>query len=66
MKQEPQTVPLNAMVLYWQRIMVEKYADEHGGMSLSQAVRSIYTEYRNMKAIEAGIPLSALPQEEAA
>ena len=62
---EDQVVILSASILPWQKTMIDQYRKDEGFLSASEALRRILTDWRNMKAIEAGIPLTALPEEPA-
>jgi hypothetical protein len=61
-----QVVPIHPTIFHWQKAMLEAYARNEGKLGISEALREVLTDYRNMKAIEAGIPLTALPQEDPA
>lgn len=61
---ENQVVSIHATIWPWQRAEIEAYAKDEGKLGLSEALRDILSEWRNFKAIAAGIPLTALPQDE--
>ncbi len=60
------TVILNVSVLPWQKAMVEQLRKDEGYLSVSEAMRRVLTEWRNFKAVEAGIPTTVFPQEQPA